>query len=68
MLRAGARTADGRIVRPVSELNAVLQRHVDAFNEGVRSGDFARMVAGFADDAEMRFEGVPGPVRRLIRR
>jgi hypothetical protein len=52
----------------VSELNAVLQRHVDAFNEGVRSGDFARMVAGFADDAEMRFEGVPGPVRRLIRR
>jgi steroid Delta-isomerase len=41
---------------------SLLERHVERFNEGVRSGDFAPMVAGFADDAELHFEGVPvGP-------
>jgi steroid delta-isomerase len=39
-----------------------LERHVERFNEGVRTGDFGRMVAAFADDAVMVFEGIPvGP-------
>jgi len=41
---------------------SVLDRHVERFNEAVRSGDFGPMIAGFAEDAELRFEGVPvGP-------
>jgi len=41
---------------------AVLRAHVGRFNDGVRSGDFAEMVRGFAPDAEMMFQGVPvGP-------
>ena len=41
---------------------SVLDEHVLRFNEGVRSGDFAPMVAAFAEDAEMYFEGAPaGP-------
>jgi uncharacterized protein with PIN domain/sulfur carrier protein ThiS len=40
----------------------LLERHVDAFNEGVRTGDFGPMLAGFTHDAELAFEGVPaGP-------
>jgi cysteine desulfurase/selenocysteine lyase len=36
--------------------------HVERFNAGVRSGDFGPMVAAFADDARLVFEGVPaGP-------
>jgi ketosteroid isomerase-like protein len=39
-----------------------LTAHVRRFNEGVRTGDFAAMLAWFAPDAEMVFEGVPvGP-------
>jgi hypothetical protein len=41
-----------------------LRRHVELFNAGVRSGDFSSMLAQFADDAELVFEGVPvGPFR-----
>jgi steroid Delta-isomerase len=41
---------------------SLLDEHVERFNEGVRSGDFAPMVAGFSEDAELHFEGVPvGP-------
>jgi hypothetical protein len=41
---------------------AILVAHVARFNEAVRSGDYAPMLAGFAPDAEMAFEGVPaGP-------
>jgi hypothetical protein len=41
---------------------SLLDEHVRRFNEGVRSGDFALMVAAFAEDAELHFEGVPvGP-------
>ena len=48
---------DGR-----SERVTLLDEHVRRFNEGVRTGDFAAMAAGFAEDAEMHFEGVPvGP-------
>jgi RimJ/RimL family protein N-acetyltransferase len=42
----------------------LLHAHVAAFNEGVRSGDFGPMLARFAADAELVFEGVPvGPFR-----
>jgi hypothetical protein len=41
---------------------AVLDAHVERFNDAVRSGDFTEMIGGFAPDAEMVFEGVPvGP-------
>jgi steroid delta-isomerase len=40
----------------------MLAQHVERFNEAVRSGDYEPMLAAFARDAEMRFEGVPvGP-------
>ncbi len=40
----------------------LLDKHVERFNEGVRSGDFGPMTDRFADDADLVFEGVPvGP-------
>jgi ketosteroid isomerase-like protein len=40
----------------------LLDDHVERFNEGVRSGDFSRMLENLAPDATMVFEGVPvGP-------
>jgi steroid delta-isomerase len=46
----------------VSDPTAVLDDHVRRFNEAVRSADYAPMVAGFAANAEMSFQGVPvGP-------
>ena len=36
----------------------LLDEHVRRFNEGVRSGDFGALVAGFTEDGELRFEGV----------
>jgi ketosteroid isomerase-like protein len=40
----------------------ILEEHVARFNEGVRSGDFTRMLENFTEDATMAFEGVPvGP-------
>jgi steroid delta-isomerase len=40
----------------------MLLEHVERFNEAVRSGDYGPMLAAFAPDAEMAFEGVPvGP-------
>ena len=40
----------------------LLEDHVERFNEGVRSGDFSRMLENVAPDATMAFEGVPvGP-------
>lgn len=39
-----------------------LTAHVQRFNQAVETGDFEPMLAGFAPDAEMAFEGVPvGP-------
>jgi steroid Delta-isomerase len=39
-----------------------LQKHVERFNAGIRSGDFGPMVAAFSEDAELVFEGIPvGP-------
>ena len=41
---------------------SLLDEHVDRFNAGVRSGDFGPMLAAFAEDAELVFEGIPvGP-------
>jgi hypothetical protein len=46
----------------VGEGERLLRDHVERFNDGVRSGDFEPMLAAFAEDAEMVFEGVPaGP-------
>ena len=40
----------------------LLERHVELFNQGVRSGNFAPMLEQFTEDAELVFEGVPaGP-------
>jgi steroid delta-isomerase len=40
----------------------LLERHIELFNQGVRSGDFGPMLENFTDDAELVFEGVPaGP-------
>ena len=40
----------------------LIDDHVRRFNEGVRSGNFGPMVAAFADDGELHFEGIPvGP-------
>ena len=40
----------------------LLQAHVRAFNDGVRTGDWEPMLGRFADDAQLRFENVPvGP-------
>ena len=40
----------------------LLEQHVEWFNHGVRSGDFAPMLEQFTDDAELVFEGGPaGP-------
>jgi ketosteroid isomerase-like protein len=36
----------------------LLEDHVERFNEGVRTGDFTRMLENIADDATMAFEGV----------
>jgi steroid delta-isomerase len=39
-----------------------LERHVETFNAAVANGDFAPLVALFADDAHLEFAGVPvGP-------
>jgi steroid Delta-isomerase len=40
----------------------LLEQHVELFNQGVRSGDFAPMLEQFTEDAELAFEGAPaGP-------
>ena len=38
----------------------LLERHVELFNQGVRSGDFAPMLEQFTEDAELIFEGARG--------
>ena len=42
----------------------LLEREVEAFNEGVRTGDWAALVELFTDDGELEFVGLPvGPFR-----
>ena len=46
----------------MSALEDFLEAHVERFNHGVATGDFSEMVAYFAEDASLEFEGVPaGP-------
>ncbi len=41
---------------------SLIDEHVDRFNEGVRTGDWSRMVELLTDDASLEFEGIPvGP-------
>ena len=43
---------------------SLLLREVSAFNEGVRSGDWASLLELFAEDGEVEFVGIPvGPFR-----
>jgi hypothetical protein len=43
-------------------LRALLERHVELFNEAVSTGDYGLFLATFADDAVMRFDDYPlGP-------
>jgi steroid delta-isomerase len=43
---------------------ALLRRYIARLNHGVRSGDFASMLAELTDDAQLVFEGIPvGPFR-----
>jgi RimJ/RimL family protein N-acetyltransferase len=50
------------VVREDLEALDVLEDHVERFNAGVRTGDFAPMLENFADDTTLAFEGVPvGP-------
>ena len=42
----------------------LLARHVQLFNEAVRTGEFGSMLDQFTEDAELEFQGVPvGPFR-----
>ena len=41
---------------------SLLDRHISGFNEGVRTGDWSRMLEQLADDAVLEFVGIPvGP-------
>ena len=47
----------------------LIERHVEDFNHGVRTGDFGPMLVRFSPDAELRFEGErAGPRRARIHR
>jgi steroid delta-isomerase len=44
------------------DLRALLERHVELFNEAVGTGDYDAFLATFADHAVMRFDDLPiGP-------
>jgi ketosteroid isomerase-like protein len=48
------------------DLRALLERHVELFNEAVRTGDYAPYLRTFADDAVMNFDDFPiGPFRGI---
>ena len=41
---------------------SLLEREVEAFNEGVRTGDWAALASLFTEDGELEFVGIPvGP-------
>jgi hypothetical protein len=43
-------------------VDGLLERHVERFNAGVRSGDWEPMLEQFDDTAELEFRGIPvGP-------
>jgi hypothetical protein len=41
----------------MTKLSDLLHRHVERFNHSIDSGEWDSMADGFADDAEMHFEG-----------
>jgi hypothetical protein len=43
-----------------ADLRALLERHVELFNEAIRTGDYGPYLATFAGSAVMRFEDEPG--------
>jgi steroid delta-isomerase len=46
----------------MTKLSDLLHRHVERFNRSIDSGDWGSTADGFADDAEMHFDGAPvGP-------
>jgi hypothetical protein len=46
----------------VVDRRALLERHVELFNEAVRTGDYAPLLSTFAEDAVMTFGDLPiGP-------
>ena len=48
----------------MSNHRRLVQQHAKLFNQGVRTGNFGPMIAGFTDDAELIFHGIPvGPFR-----
>src|SRR3954468_453927 len=54
--------SDDPTAAPAADAAALLAAHVERFNAGVATGDWARMLEGFAADAVLAFEGVPvGP-------
>jgi steroid delta-isomerase len=47
-----------------ANLRALLERHVELFNDAVRTGDYDPYLETFADNAVMRFDDIPvGPFR-----
>jgi steroid delta-isomerase len=53
------------------DVSAAVYEHEQVFNDAVRSGNYAPLVAAFADDAVMSFDDLPtGPFqgREAIRR
>jgi hypothetical protein len=45
-------------------VRSLLERQVETFNHGVRTGDWTPMLELFAEDAELEFVGIPvGPFR-----
>lgn len=45
-----------------ADLRALLERHVELFNDAVTTGDYAPFLVTFADSAVMRFDDLPmGP-------
>ncbi len=48
----------------LSKFQAIFNRHVELFNEGVRSRNFEPMISRFSEGAELFFEGIPvGPFK-----
>jgi hypothetical protein len=49
-----------------ADLRALLEQHVELFNEAVRTGDYGPFLATFSDHAVMSFDDLPfGPFRGI---
>lgn len=47
----------------MADPDEIARQHVTGFNDAVAAGDFTAFLAGFADDAVIVFENVPGAGR-----